>query len=559
MADQENFTSKRDYFDKRLSALKTEASGFTPYYKSLSEFILPRRGRFDLADRNKATVTHWNKIINNRATWAHGVARSGMFAGTMSPSRPWFALETMDPGMMEFRPVQAWLKKVERVIYDILAAGNFYSMAPQVLGELLLFGTGAMSHVDDFDHVARFYTHTAGGYYIFLDDKLEVVGLVREFKMTTLQMVKEFGKENTSQIVQNAYGLGNYETLHTVVHFIEPNPDHEPARLGSRYKRWRSVKYDQGETDKDKFLSEAGFDQFPAYVPRWDVTGEDVYGTSCPAMVALGDIKQLQVEEKRKAQGIDKLVNPPLRGPASIKDKPVSSLPGGLNAYDGSQHGTKLEPVYTVDPKLQELGKDIEAVERRVDAAFMVDLFLAISRMEGIQPKNEMELSNRDAERLLQLGPVLQRVHGEWLDKLIDRIFGQALAAGILPDPPQEIAGQELRTKYVSSLAQAQRAVAAQGIEQTVGFIAGLVEAGWEGAADKLDAVQAVDEYARVIGAPPNIIATDEEVAAKGQKRAQERQMAQMAELAKTAGGAAASGGAAIKSVADAAQAGQGG
>jgi hypothetical protein len=42
------------------------------------------------------------------------------------------------------------------------------------------------------------------------------------------------------------------------------------------------------------------------------VTGNDIYGSS-PAMDCLGDVKQLQHEQLRKAQAIDYQVNPPLQ------------------------------------------------------------------------------------------------------------------------------------------------------------------------------------------------------------------------------------------------------
>ncbi|MEN8146330.1 MAG: portal protein, partial [Campylobacterota bacterium] len=107
----------------------------------------------------------------------------------------------------------------------------------------------------------------------------------------------------------------------------------------------------------------------------------------CPAMTSLGDIKGLQIEEKRKAQAIAKMVNPPLHGPASLRDKPISSIPGGASTYDTGQGQEKLSPIYQTDPRVQELMLDIEKVEGRIDKAFFVDLFMAISNMEGIQPK----------------------------------------------------------------------------------------------------------------------------------------------------------------------------
>lgn len=546
MADQK----RRDRLDRRLSAMRSERESFISHYKELSEFIQPRRGRFFISDRNKGD-RRYGKIINSKATQAHRIARSGMLAGTMSAARPWFGLATPDPDLMEFLPVKEWLSKTELLIRSILNQSNFYNMAPTLLGELLLFGTGAMSHVDDFEDVARFYTHTAGSYFIAQNDKFQVDTFAREFEWTTEQIVSAFGLENCSSTVRNAYDKGNYDSWFPVVHFIEPNRNRNPRSALNKNKAFSSYYYEPGNNDRDQFLRESGFDEFPVYVPRWDVTGEDVYGTDCPAMTALGDIKGLQIEEKRKAQAIDKMVNPPLKGPASLRNVPVNALPGGLTIYDtdGSREG--LVPVYQVTPQLGDLRADIQAVEQRIDTAFFVDLFLAISTMEGIQPRNQLDLMQRNEERLLQLGPVLERLHGEFLDQLINRVFNQCARAGILPEVPAELAGQSLRVNYISSLAMAQRAVATAGIDRVAAFVGGLAQFN-PSVLDKFDADQAVDEYAKAIGIPPRIIVPDEVVAQRRQER-QEQQMQTQAlmeaqEAAKT--GQAAAG--AVKALSEA-------
>jgi hypothetical protein len=540
--------SKHDYLNRRLSALKLERETFIQHYKELSENVLPRKGRFFIQDRNKGD-RRYQKIINSKATRAHRIARAGLLAGAMSPARPWFALETPDPDLMEFLPVKVWLYKVELLLRTIFNASNLYKMVPSMLGEFLLFGTGAMLHVDDFDDVARFYTSTVGSYLIGQDHKQKVNTLVREYEMTVEQLVAEFQYKNVSKIVQGHYDRGNYDAWYPVVHFIEPNPLEKPSsgikKQSSKYKAFRSCYYEQGlaDADKDKYLRESGFDEFPAYVPRWDVTGEDIYGTDCPGMTALGDIKHLQIEEKRKAQAIDKMVNPPMKGPASLRNVPVNALAGGLNIYDQAPQTEGLVPLYQVKPDLQHLTLDIQSVERRVDDAFHVDMFLAISNMEGIQPRNQFELQERNQERLLQLGPVLEQLHGEFLDALIDRTFKQCLRANILPEPPRELQGQPLRVKYISTLAMAQRAVATGGIDRLAAFAGGLVGAGFTGALDKFDADQAMDEYANVIGTPPRLIVPDEIVAQKraaAQKVQQQAQQMQMANMAAQTGKAMA-------------------
>jgi hypothetical protein len=51
-------------------------------------------------------------------------------------------------------------------------------------------------------------------------------------------------------------------------------------------------------------------------------------------MLALGQVKALQVEQKRKAQLIDKATNPPMVAPTSLKNQRVSLLPGDVTYLD---------------------------------------------------------------------------------------------------------------------------------------------------------------------------------------------------------------------------------
>ena len=546
MAHKDRDRGSIRYFEERKGALKTERQSFIPHYKDLSQFINVRRGRFTLTDRNKGNPRYSN-IINSRATQAHRIAVAGLFAGIMSPSRPWHQFRIVeDPELIEFGPVKQWIHDVVEDQREIFNRTNLYNMSPIMFGELLTFGTGCMTHVDDFNTLARFYTHTVGSYMLAQNEKFIVDTLVREYEMTTDQLVSEFG-EKVSQGVKTAFDAGNYETWWPVVQFIEPSPNRDGSRFSRNSKAWRSVKYEpqnvqRAQNDK-RFLSEKGFSRFPAYTPRWEVTGEDIYATNSPGMVALGDIKGLQLEERRKAQGIDKMVNPPLTGPSTLKGMNIEGVPGGITLYDTGGGEAKLEPLYRVEPKVQELVADIERVERRIDEAFYVNLFLAISNMEGIQPKNELELSQRNAERLLQLGPVLERLQGEdFLESLINRIFEQQVEAGILLPPPPELEGMTLKVEFISSIASAQKAVAVGAIDDTAAYVSGLVQAGFVDAGDKFDADQSIDKRAELIGTPPSLIVPDDQVAeirkARREAEAEALQVQQQMEAVKVGAGA---------------------
>lgn len=523
--------STREKLQRRVSAMTTERESFINHYQELSRYFNPRLGRFLSDQRNKGEKRH-QSIINSHGTRALRKATAGMLAGVMSPARPWFSLQTPDPGRMKRQAVKEWLYDVEIMMRAIFNAGNLYNMAPVMIEELLLFGTGAMTQEDDFNDVARFFTHTAGSYMIAQDERYKVTTFVREFEWTVEQIVSAFGLANVSTAIKNRYDKGDYDAWFKVTQCVYPNEKPDARSPMATAKRWASVYYEPGSNEKEKLLRQSGFDEFPGYFPRWHLTGEDIYGTNCPGMTALGDAKQLQLAEKRKAQAIDKLVDPPLHGPAGIINRSVSTIPGGLTLYDMNGTENKLAPIYTVNPQLRDFKDDIAKTEGRVDDAFYVDLFLAISSMDGIQPRNEFELNQRNQERLLQLGPVLERLHNEFLNPLIDRTFTQMSKAGILPPPPPELEGQALKVEYISSLAQAQRAVATTGIDRVAAFVGGLVKAGLSDGR-KFNSDQAIQEYSHVIGVPPRIIRDDDDVAAErdaAQKQMQAMQAMEMAQ-----------------------------
>jgi hypothetical protein len=537
---QPDMAGSVQHYNRMIAGMDLERQSFIPHYKELAEFVSPRRGRFSIEDRNKGDKRH-RAIINSAATQAVRVAVAGILNGTMSQSRPWFGLEPFDRGLLEQEDVREWLYSVELMLREILNASNFYTMAPVFLKELILFGTAVMTHVDDFENVARYYTHTAGSYWIAQNERLEIDTIAREFEWPVVQVVKAFGLEKVSTNVKKAYETGNLHGWVKIRHIIEPNPMFNPGSPLSLKKRFLSTYYEPGNEgeENNKFLSRGGFDDFPAYVARWDVTEGDIYGVDCPVMTALGDVKQLQIEEKRKAQAIDKMVSPPLMGPPSVKNTAVSSLHGGLTVYEGDDQKQALKPIYQVEPRIQELRLDMDAVERRIRNALFTDLFLAISNMEGIQPRNQLDLSQRNEERLIQLGPVLERIHGEFLSKNIDRIFNQAVKADILPPAPEALQGSPLKVRFISTLALAQRSAITQDIDRYTQFLGGLAQIGKEAALDKFDEDEAAEEYARSLGIPPKLIKSDEQVAAvreaRAQQMAQEQQMMQAERASKMA------------------------
>ena len=524
--------NRRERLTRRKQALWTERSSWDSHWKDLAEYQLPRAGRFTESEVNKGEKKH-RVIYDNTAIFAHRTLASGMMSGMTSPARPWFRLGLNDKELMEFAPVRQWLHDTGELMRSIFSSSNTYAALHQCYEELGAFGTWANFVRPDFDNVIHHYPMTVGEYALACNDKGAVDTVFRQFSMTVGQMVKQFGREKCSIGVQNLFDRGNLDAWVPIVHVTEPRADYDKTKRDNLNMPFKSC-YFEPNTDAgyDQVLSESGFKRFPVLAPRWVATGNDVYGRS-PGMDCLGDVRQLQHEQLRKAQAIDYMVNPPLQVPVQYKDQATKRMPGGVMFVDAAGPGGGVRSAYEVRLDLNHLLVDIQDTRERIRSAYYADLFLMLASQPANGKMTATEVAERHEEKLLMLGPVLERLHNELLSPLIDITFERVSEAGILPPPPPEIQGAELEIEFVSTLAQAQRAVAAAGTDRllgTVGTLAGLKP----DVLDKVDLDQVVDDYAELFGVNPKIIVPDDQVAELRAQR-QQQQAAMQAAASATA------------------------
>lgn len=512
----------KEQLTKQLGMLEQERKTFEPHWRELSDFIIPRGSRFLTSEANRGDRRN-TKIVDPTATMANRTLSSGMMSGITSPARPWFKLATPDPEMMDYGPVKLWLETVQNRMNDMFNKSNLYQSLPIIYSSLGTFGTGALAVLEDDEDVIRTMPFPVGSYYIANSPRLSVDTCFRKFSMTVRQLVREFGLNNVSSSTKSAFDNGTYEKWVDVVHAVYPNMNRETGKMNAKNKAFRSVYFEVGG-DNDKVLRESGYDEFPVMAPRWEVNGEDVYGSSCPGMIALGQVKALQLEQRRKAQQIDKQTNPPMIGPTSLKTQRVSLLPGDITYVDQVTGAEGLRPAYMVNPNLGDLLGDIQDTRQLINSAYFVDLFMMLQNVNTRSMPVEAVIEMKE-EKLLMLGPVLERLNDEFLDPLIDRAFSMMARKNMLPPPPDVMQGMPLRIEYISVMAQAQKAIGLSSLERFVGFVGNLASAKPE-ALDKLDVDQAIDNYAVMSGVSPTVVVPQEQAQQTRNDRAQQQQQA---------------------------------
>jgi Bacteriophage head to tail connecting protein len=519
----------------RKQSLWNVRSSYDSHAQDIADFLLPRSVRFNTSETNQGGTGHYNNIIDETGTQAHGVLEAGLMAGMTSPARPWVKLATPDRDLMEFGPVKTWLSKVTMKMLTIFAKSNTYRAFRNGYGQLGAYGTAANVVVDNFDSVLHNYPLPWGSYALGLNHLGSVDTIYRVMSKTAEQLVGEFGRENCSTRVQNMFDGHKYDQPVDVLHAIEPRHGREYDSHLSKHMAFKSCYMEIGQSTENKYLREGGFKEFPAVCPRWLVDGDDTYASRWPAAIALGSIKQLQQEQLKKSTAIDYQVEPPLGIPISLKNQDIDRFPGGVTYVDNTSPQGGIRSLFEVNLNLQHLLMDVQDVRGRIQRSFFEDLFkmLANDTRSNVTAR---EIAERHEEKLLMLGPVLESLHNEMLQPFVEITFAKMLRAGLFApgmelEPPPELQGQDLDIEFISTLAQAQRAVGTASVDRLIGTI-GSLSGIKPDVLDKLDADQAVDAYAEMLGVDPSLIVPDKDVAFIRKGRAAQQQAAAMAAMA---------------------------
>lgn len=138
------------------------------------------------------------------------------------------------------------------------------------------------------------------------------------------------------------------------------------------------------------------------------------------------------------------------------------------------------------------------------------------------------EVVQRHEEKLLMIGPVMERMHNELHSQIIEIIFHDMLEANLVPPPPESMQGMDLNIEFVSMMAQAQKAVSTNSIDRFLGTVTNLAQIK-PTAVQKINEDKIVDLYADALGLDPSALYGDEEVALVRQKMAQAQEQAQKA------------------------------
>lgn len=534
------------------SHLGTSRAAREDEWRDLADWIAPHRGVFTGEDLAPSSTRRNREAFTHVASQALLRGASGMTSGMTPRNISWFEPDFQDAELGEASGARAWLDEVDRRMKAVLADGGFYQAIQSFNMDLLWSGCALLYSESTAASVLRFESVQIGSFSVGLDAEGRLDAVCRAMVWTPARLAATFGKDAVSEGCRRKLERQPYEPVR-VMHLVRRRDLRDPGRLDRHNMPWESFFWeDAGATG---FLHEGGYHEMPYFFTVWH-EGTTPYGTG-PGDDAMGDSRQIDVMERRKLEGLAKLTRPPVQIASSLKERPDLS-PGGITHVP---ERTKIEPIEDLSPyahAFQYIQAELQTVSQRLENALMASIFASMPLDQRPRDMSATEFLERKREALQQLGPVMSAYEPNVLTPLLHRVAASLDRAGLLPVPPDSLAGIPLlmKVEFVSPMANALRQTGAETTRALVQDVAAMIQAtGNTEVLDKVDMDQVVDELATGLGVPGKVIRADADVAvlrrARAEAQAQTQQMMLEQQQAQSAAGTAKELAAAAKSFND--------
>jgi len=504
----------------RQTKLESDKSNCMSRLQDVADYVAPHRE--DIWGTYLKGEQKGKKIYDGTALGAAVLATDGIHGYHVSPAFPWFKYAMNRKDVNKIPEVREWLQEIEFNMYQALNRSNFYSEMWMYIYDGLTAGTAAIYPEEDLieDRIS-FETIHPGEIYIAENRYGEVDVLHRKRKLSARQLVQKFGTDNLPVQIRQIYESSPF-TEFEIIHAVFPREEYDSRMKDAQNKRYASVWL---LTAGNHLCRVSGFDRFPFAVWRYMRSGKEPYGIS-PAMLAIADIKGLNLMEKCDLGARQMALDPPLNVPSYLEGK-VEWKPRGINYMRDAKD--RITPANT--------GSDFPATDdiiirkqNAIKERFHVDTFLMLASLEGRGQRTAYEVSELMAEKAAVLGAELGPLNTE-LDDLNELVYDIEVAAGRMPDPPDilyELAANDSSLRfdpvYMGPLAQAQREkFAKEGIRKFFMEITPILNAKPE-TLDKIDADAAIDLLGEINNVPQELLVPDEKVAQIRQGRLQAQQ-----------------------------------
>lgn len=498
-------SDKAREYEKRFNILDDARSNWKSTWQKVGDYVHPIRG--DILSDKAPGAPRYTLIFDDTAQQASDILVAGLFSYLTSPHMPWFRLTMRDTELMRNQDTALWLQDSESRLYFMFAMTNFYKAIAMMYQDLVNINHGIVFIDEDEKRKRLIFRNLSPRDCVIAENSSGMVDtIMRKIRWRAEQAYQEFGDKVGDEIKKDASENPDrkYDFLHTVL----PRASYNKWQKDSLNLPFESCYIDlKGK----EIVDEGGYHEFPAVVPRWSTYTDDVYGT-CPSIAALNNVKTLNKTVELFIQQSEKALNPPLDITPGYKDR-IRTMPGGLNVKGKSTD--EIKPIVT-SGRIELSDKILNDLREQVKERYFVSTFLMLAQLG--QRMTAYEVSSRDNEKMMMLGPAIGRITDECLGPLIDRCFNIMMRGGYFLPVPNDIMERDVDVEYLSPLARAQKAVQANNIDRLVAFMAPLVQI-YPDIIDNFNPDEATKLYADIFAVPQSIMRGTENIKAMRDER----------------------------------------
>lgn len=495
---------------------------FRSLWQETADLMFPRENQ--ITNIQTSGTDKSRNIFNTTAVFDSQDMASGLSAAFIPSGQLFFGLKAKNRELNEIDRVRRYLSIATEVTHDELFESNFMLQFNETLRSLVVFGTGNLYSEWDRKRLGlNFRDWDAAFYQIRENSQGTVDTVILSYPLTARQVKQEFGDNAGEKVLKDAGDEKNEEKIYPFIHIVRPRTDRNAMFSDFMNMPFESIYVNE----KEKIIvDEGGFDEMPFAVARWMKSSSEIYGrgqgTEC-----LASVRTLQQMEK---DFID-CANMWNRPPKEVLDHfegTVRTTPDALNFVKekGTIRGIE-QSVLGNFPITKEM---VEKKEEEIHRAFYKDVFAPLTGLKGDR-RTTVEIYKLFEQAAKKLGMPLYRLMSELLTPNITRDVLILIRNGKIPYPPPELQGKGFGIEYISELALALRNQQANAFQQYVEFVGGM-ETVFPGVKDNINEDKAVRRMGRAFGVNEEDLATEEEVVAKRQARAQQLQQQQAAQMA---------------------------
>lgn len=521
---------------RRLAALKTLRSPHETVWRECFDHTYPLRGSGIDGDKLDAQSGQTKKadLLDATATDSARILASAIMSGLTPANSRWFQLDVGIESDAERR----WLDDAAQTLWENIHAANFDAAGFECCVDVVCGGWFALYIDEDRDEGGLTFSQwpLAGLYCSSTQPGGRVDTVYRCYQLTAEQALKEFGEPDEKD--EKSFGVSPKtaklakDKPDEKVEFVQAIYPRVPSIVNAKLAKNLPIASVTVEVGAKRIVRESGYHEMPVVVPRWMLIPDSVYGVG-PVYDALPDIKTLNEIKRMELAAAD----------LAISGMWIAEDDGVLNPRTVKVGPRKIIVANSVESmKPLKSGSDFKVAftqAQQLQAAIRKTLMADQLQPQDGPAMTATEVHVRVGLIRQLLGPIYGRLQAEYLQPLIERVFGLAFRAGAIGAPPESLAEREFSVRYISPLARAQKLEDVTAIERLNANVAQIVQVKPE-VIDLIDADEEIRVLSDALGAPQKIIRKPEDVQALRDARAKQQQeamkQAQAAQMQQAAG-----------------------